>query len=70
MSDTYTSLEPPRPSEPSLYDDVNDLKEGLLKLIEVMSSVSNNMKIMSENQSLLNDKLNQLLNTKEDVTES
>ena len=72
MSDTYSSSspEPPRPLEPSLNDEINDMKEGLLKLIEVISSISNNIKVMSENQSLLNDKMNQLLNSKEDVTES
>jgi hypothetical protein len=42
-------------------NDIDDIKEGLFKLIEVMSNANNNIKVMSENQSLLNDKLNQLL---------
>ena len=42
-------------------NDVDDIKEGLFKLIEVMSNANNNIKVMSENQVLLNDKLNQLL---------
>ena len=42
-------------------NDIDDIKEGLFKLIEVMSNANNNIKVMSENQVLLNDKLNQLL---------
>jgi len=42
-------------------NDIDDIKEGLFKLIEVMSNANNNIKVMSENQILLNDKLNQLL---------
>ena len=42
-------------------NDIDDIKEGLFKLIEVMSNANNNIKVMSENQALLNDKLNQLL---------
>ncbi len=42
-------------------NDIDDIKEGLFKLIEVMGNVNNNIKVMSENQTLLNDKLNRLL---------
>ena len=42
-------------------NDIDDIKEGLFRLIEVMSNVNNNIKVMSENQTLLNDKLNRLL---------
>ncbi len=42
-------------------NDIDDIKEGLFKLIEVTSNANNNIKVMSENQVLLNDKLNQLL---------
>ena len=42
-------------------NDIDDIKEGLFKLIEVMSNANNNIKVMSENQAILNDKLNQLL---------
>ena len=42
-------------------NDIDDIKEGLFKLIEVMSNANNNIKVMSENQVLLNDELNQLL---------
>lgn len=42
-------------------NDIDDIKEGLFRLIEVMGNANNNIKVMSENQSLLNDKLNQLL---------
>ena len=42
-------------------NDVDDIKEGLFRLIEVMGNVNNNIKVMSENQTLLNDKLNRLL---------
>jgi hypothetical protein len=42
-------------------NDIDDIKEGLFRLIEVMGNVNNNIKVMSENQTLLNDKLNRLL---------
>ena len=42
-------------------NDIDDIKEGLFRLIEVMGNANNNIKVMSENQSVLNDKLNQLL---------
>ena len=49
-------------SDSSNYrNDIDDIKEGLFRLIEVMGNANNNIKVMSENQSLLNDKLNQLL---------
>jgi len=42
-------------------NDIDDIKEGLFRLIEVMGNVNNNIKVMSENQTLLNDKVNRLL---------
>jgi len=42
-------------------NDIDDIKEGLFRLIEVMGNVNNSIKVMSENQTLLNDKLNRLL---------
>ena len=42
-------------------NDIDDIKEGLFRLIEVLGNVNNNIKVMSENQTLLNDKLNRLL---------
>jgi hypothetical protein len=53
MSDTQTkSLE-------SICDDINDMREGLLKLIEVMGSA--NIKLLNDNQAHLNDMLNEVI---------
>jgi hypothetical protein len=55
MSDTQTkSLE-------SICDDINDMREGLLKLIEVMGSANNNIKLLNDNQAHLNDMLNEVI---------
>ena len=55
MSDTQTkSLE-------SICDDINDMREGLLKLIEVMDSANNNIKLLNDNQAHLNDMLNEVI---------
>lgn len=55
MSDTQNK------SFESISDSISDLQEGLLKLIEVMVSANNNIKLLNDNQAHLNDMLNEVI---------
>jgi len=60
-------------NEENLYSYINemrDMKEGLFKLIDVISATNQNIKILSDNQSHLNGKINQLLAECNSTTES
>ena len=55
MSDTQNK------SFETISDNISDLQEGLLKLIEVMVSANNNIKLLNDNQAHLNDMLNEVI---------
>ena len=60
-------------NEENLYlyiNEMRDMKEGLFKLIDVISATNQNIKILSDNQSHLNGKINQLLSECNSTTES
>ena len=44
-----------------MVSEVNDIKEGLMKLIDVVSSINQSLKVISDNQNYLNGKLNKII---------
>jgi len=44
-----------------MVSEVNDIKEGLMKLIDVVSSINQSLKVISDNQNYLNGKLNRII---------
>jgi hypothetical protein len=49
-----------------MVSEVNDIKEGLLKLIDVVSSINQSLKVISDNQNYLNGKLNKIMSKDEE----